>query len=40
VRADRTLGQKVSQLDSFGEDGIGRVYAISLDGAVYRLAPR
>jgi hypothetical protein len=40
VRADRTLGPKVSQLDSFGEDGIGRVYAISLGGAVYRLAPR
>ena len=27
-------------LVSFGEDGRGRVYAISLDGPVYRLAAR
>ena len=27
-------------LSSFGEDARGRVYAASLDGAVYRLAPR
>jgi glucose/arabinose dehydrogenase len=40
VKSDRTLGPKVSQLDSFGEDGVGRVYAVSLDGPVYRLAPR
>jgi glucose/arabinose dehydrogenase len=40
VRADRTLGPKVPQLDSFGQDASGHVYAISLDGPVYRLAPR
>src|SRR3954447_19282721 len=31
---------KVSQLVSFGEDGHGRVYAVSLDGPVYRLGRR
>jgi len=40
ARADRTLGPKVSQLDSFGQDAAGDVYAISLKGPVYRLAPR
>ena len=36
---DRSLGLKtISQLSSFGEDGLGRVYVISLDGPVYRLA--
>jgi glucose/arabinose dehydrogenase len=40
VSADRTLGPKVSQLDSFGEDGVGHVYAISLSGQVYRLASK
>ena len=29
---------KVAQLSSFGEDARGRVYAVSLDGPVYRLA--
>jgi glucose/arabinose dehydrogenase len=29
---------KVDQLSSFGEDARGRVYAVSLDGPVYRLA--
>jgi hypothetical protein len=28
----------VPALDSFGEDGCGRVYAVSLNGPVYRLA--
>jgi glucose/arabinose dehydrogenase len=38
---DRALpGPSVSQLVSFGEDARGRVYAVSLDGPVYRLAPR
>jgi hypothetical protein len=32
-----TLGVKVSALSSFGEDGLGRVYALSLNGPVYRL---
>jgi hypothetical protein len=31
---------KVPNLSSFGEDALGRVYATSLDGPVYRLAPR
>lgn len=30
----------VASLSSFGEDGAGRVYAVSLDGPVYRLDPR
>jgi glucose/arabinose dehydrogenase len=37
---DRPLGLEVPQLSSFGEDSRGRIYATSLDGAVYRLAPR
>ncbi len=36
----RALPQSVKSLVSFGEDGSGRVYAVSLDGPVYRLAPR
>ena len=36
---DRALGVDVPTLSSFGEDAAGRVYAISLDGPVYRLAP-
>jgi glucose/arabinose dehydrogenase len=34
---DRPLGVTVPQLSSFGEDNRGRVYAVSLDGPVYRL---
>src|SRR3954451_14273432 len=37
---DRPLGPMVRRLVSFGEDTRGRVYAISLRGAVYRLARR
>ena len=33
----RSTGLRVSNLVSFGEDGQGRVYAISLDGPVYRI---
>ncbi len=40
ARGDRALGPSVSTLVSFGEDGRGRVHAISLGGAVFRLAPR
>ena len=40
ARGDRRLGPRVSQLVSFGEDARGRVYAVSLGGPVYRLAPR
>jgi glucose/arabinose dehydrogenase len=30
-------GEDVTTLSSFGEDGVGRVYAVSLDGTVHRL---
>ena len=40
THARAQLDAQVSSLVSFGEDGRGRVYAISLDGPVYRLAPR
>jgi glucose/arabinose dehydrogenase len=33
----RASGLRVSNLVSFGEDGLGRVYAVSLDGPVYRI---
>jgi glucose/arabinose dehydrogenase len=36
---DRAVGASVSQLVSFGEDASGHVYAVSLNGPVYRLAP-
>jgi glucose/arabinose dehydrogenase len=35
----RILGPVVSNLSSFGEDARGELYAMSLDGALYRLAP-
>jgi len=35
-----SLGLHVGELSSFGEDDAGRVYAMSLDGPVYRLDPR
>ena len=35
---DHALGLSVNALASFGEDGCGRVYAVSLSGPVYRLA--
>ncbi|HEU6446207.1 MAG TPA: PQQ-dependent sugar dehydrogenase [Gaiellaceae bacterium] len=34
---DRQLGLSVLSLTSFGEDGCGRVYAVSGEGPVYRL---
>jgi glucose/arabinose dehydrogenase len=40
ARGDRGLGVSVSQLVSFGEDAAGHVYAVSLNGPVYRLAPK
>jgi glucose/arabinose dehydrogenase len=40
ARGDRRLGVRVGSLVSFGEDARGRVYAVSLNGAVYRLARR
>jgi glucose/arabinose dehydrogenase len=36
----RAFGATVSTVSSFGEDASGRVYAVSLDGPVYRLVPR
>jgi glucose/arabinose dehydrogenase len=36
----RRTGFRVPSLSSFGEDARGRVYVVSLDGAVYRLAPK
>lgn len=36
----RNTGLKVDALSSFGEDARGRVYAVSLNGAVYRLAAK
>jgi len=40
ARGDRALPLRVPELSSFGEDSRGRVYATSLSGRVYRLAPR
>ena len=36
---DRALGLQVPSISSFGEDQKGRVYAVSLDGPVFRLVP-
>ncbi len=40
ARGDRTLGPKLANLISFGEDARGHVHAMSLDGGVYRLVAR
>jgi glucose/arabinose dehydrogenase len=37
---DRRTGLDVPELSSFGEDARGRVYAVSLNGPVYRLRAR
>jgi glucose/arabinose dehydrogenase len=37
---DKATGLSVGELVSFGEDGRGRVYAVSLNGGVSRLVPR
>jgi glucose/arabinose dehydrogenase len=37
--AHRELGPVVPSLASFGEDAAGELYALSLEGAVYRLVP-
>ena len=39
-RGGRALGVRVPNLVSFGEDARGKVFAVSLNGPVYRLAPR
>ncbi|MEJ7876792.1 MAG: PQQ-dependent sugar dehydrogenase [Solirubrobacterales bacterium] len=36
---DQELGIQVPSISSFGEDQRGRVYAVSLDGPVFRLIP-
>jgi glucose/arabinose dehydrogenase len=36
----RRTSLRVSSVSSFGEDARGRVYAVSLNGPVYRLVPR
>jgi glucose/arabinose dehydrogenase len=40
ARSVHNTSLKVGSLSSFGEDARGRVYAVSLGGAVYRLVPR
>jgi len=40
ARGVASTALEVSSLSSFGEDARGRVYAISLDGPVYRIVPR
>jgi hypothetical protein len=40
ARSVHNTSLRVSGLSSFGEDARGRVYAVSLEGAVYRLVPR
>jgi glucose/arabinose dehydrogenase len=38
--ARRSTGLRISALSSFGEDALGRVYATSLGGSVYRLVAK
>ena len=40
ARGDRPIGIRVPELVSFAEDARGRVYALSLKGKVFRLAPK
>ncbi len=37
---DRATGLAVGNLSSFGQDTLGRIYAVSLSGPVYRLASK
>ena len=36
----RPTGLSVSEMSSFGEDTLGRIYAVSLSGPIYRIAGR
>ena len=40
VSASGDLGLEVAELTSFGVDGLGRTYVMSLQGGVYRLDPK
>ena len=40
ARGRRRFGVRIPSVSTFGEDSRGRVYAASLNGPVYRLAPR
>jgi glucose/arabinose dehydrogenase len=40
ARDDKLLGLQVPALASFAEDNAGHIYAVSLNGPVYRLLPR
>jgi hypothetical protein len=40
VESRGDLGLVVPELTSFGVDGLGRIYVMSLRGDVYRLDPR
>lgn len=40
ITASGGLGLTVPELTSFGVDGLGRVYVMSLEGGVYRLDPK
>jgi hypothetical protein len=37
ARDDRQVGLEVPSLSSFGQDNAGHIYALSLEGPVYRL---
>jgi hypothetical protein len=38
--ASDDLGLVIPELSSFGVDGVGRIYVMSLKGDVYRLDPK
>jgi len=40
VSASGDLGLEIPELTSFGIDGLGRIYVMSLQGGVYRLDPK
>lgn len=40
VSASGDLGLEIPELTSFGVDGLGRIYVMSLQGGVYRLDPK